>query len=184
MRVRFSLRDYKPEDFRTLWAIDQGCFPRGIAYTQFELRTFIQRTSSFTLVVEANEPDLVVRPLESPSAAGRKSTAPVSQTISGFLVAERGRGDGHIITIDVRSEARKRGAGSVLLHAAEERLRLWNCHRVHLETAVDNTAALGFYKKHGYSVTKVVPRYYSNGVDALVLEKDLLSPAPSVNVLK
>jgi len=30
-----------------------------------------------------------------------------------------------------------------------------------------------FYKRHGYSVVKTIPRYYSNGVDALVLQKDL-----------
>ena len=50
------------------------------------------------------------------------------------------------------------------------------CSTVRLETAVDNISALSFYKRHGYHVIKVIPRYYSNGVDALLLEKDLLSP--------
>jgi ribosomal protein S18 acetylase RimI-like enzyme len=44
---------------------------------------------------------------------------------------------------------------------------------VELETAVDNVSALSFYKRQGYNVTKTQPRYYSNGVDALVLEKPL-----------
>ena len=44
---------------------------------------------------------------------------------------------------------------------------------VGLETAVDNVAALSFYKRHGYSVIRTWPRYYSNGVDALVLKKEL-----------
>jgi ribosomal protein S18 acetylase RimI-like enzyme len=38
---------------------------------------------------------------------------------------------------------------------------------------VDNQNALSFYKRHGYSVIRTWPRYYSNGVDALVLKKDL-----------
>ena len=42
-----------------------------------------------------------------------------------------------------------------------------------LETAVDNVAALSFYKRHGYSVVRTWPRYYSNGVDALVMRKEL-----------
>ena len=46
-------------------------------------------------------------------------------------------------------------------------------HAVGLETAVDNISALAFYKRHGYSVIRTWPRYYSNGVDALVLKKDL-----------
>ena len=175
--MRFRLRDYKREDFYALWEIDQGCFTPKIAYTQFELKTYILRATSFTLVAERNDvPQTAiaeVRDLRS------ESTPP---QIIGFLVAERGRNQGHIITIDVRRETRKHGVGSALLSAAEERLQLWNCTQVRLETAVDNVTALSFYKRHGYSVTKVVPRYYSNGVDALVLEKDLLSSVRSANV--
>jgi len=94
-------------------------------------------------------------------------------------VAERGKTAGHVITIDVRAEARIRSVGSVLLNAAEQRLRSSGCTQVRLETAVDNLAALSFYKKHGYSVARALPSYYSNGVDALLMEKDLLSPAAS-----
>jgi ribosomal protein S18 acetylase RimI-like enzyme len=53
-------------------------------------------------------------------------------------------------------------------------LRAAACRSVVLETAVDNAAALAFYKRHHYSVVKTMPRYYSNGVDAFVLEKELL----------
>ena len=38
---------------------------------------------------------------------------------------------------------------------------------------MDNLSALAFYKRHGYSVFETVPRYYSNGVDALRMKKDL-----------
>lgn len=100
--------------------------------------------------------------------------------VVGFLVAESGRrGVAHIITIDVRPEARQNGIGSALLAAAEARLRAARNSAVRLETAVDNASALSFYKQHGYDVIKTVPRYYSNGVDALLLEKSLLSPVSS-----
>ena len=84
-----------------------------------------------------------------------------------------GRARGHIITIDVIAAARRFGVGSLLLRAAEDRLISAGCRAVELETAVDNVSALSFYKRHGYSVIKTFPRYYSNGVDALVLEKEL-----------
>ena len=61
----------------------------------------------------------------------------------------------------------------MLLRAAEDRLRAARCRSVELEAAVDNVSALSFYKRHAYSVIKTFPRYYSNGVDALVLQKDL-----------
>lgn len=167
--MRFCLRNYKREDFYTLWEIDQSCFAPSIAYTQFELRSFIHRTTSFTLIAEAGE---------------SSAAMPTAAHILGFIIAERASRQGHIITIDVRRETRRLGVGSALLTAAEERLQLWNCPQIRLETAVDNSSALSFYKRHRYSVTKVVPRYYSNGVDALVLEKDLLSAAASANVRK
>ena len=92
------------------------------------------------------------------------------------------RGIGHIITIDVLPAARRSGVGSRLLVAIEERLQNAGVTRVFLETAVDNQAALSFYKRHDYFLVKTVPRYYSNGLDAFVLEKDLLSLAKAANL--
>ena len=101
----------------------------------------------------------------------------------GFLVAESSRrGIGHIITIDVRAEARRHRVGSALLEAAELRLRAAQCHMVRLETAVDNAGALSFYKRRGYNVMQTIPHYYSSGVDALLLEKDLLLRIEAMSV--
>jgi [ribosomal protein S18]-alanine N-acetyltransferase len=157
--VQFTVRDYRREDFDTIWRIDQACFPAGIAYSRFELKVYIRRPAAFGLVAESCE--------KQPS-------------ILGFLVAESSRrGIGHIVTIDVRAEARRFHIGSSLLEAAELRLRSVNCHLARLETAVDNVSALAFYKRHGYDVMKTVPRYYSNGVDALLFEKELRSAGSS-----
>lgn len=160
--VEFVLRDYRPDDFETLWKIDQQCFAPGIAYSRRELSVYIRRSGSFTVVAE--------RP------AGIKASQNSKPETVGFIVAETNRrGVGHIISIDVLPDFRRSGLGSKLLRQAETRLQNQNCTFSVLETAVDNAAALAFYKRHQYSVTKVVPRYYSNGVDAFVLEKELNS---------
>jgi [ribosomal protein S18]-alanine N-acetyltransferase len=148
--VPFVIRDFKPDDLETLWRIDQECFPPGISYSRLELRVYIQRRGSFTLV----------------------AADPADNKIAGFVVAYGGL-TGHVITIDVIAAARRSRVGSQLLQAAENRLREAGSKAVGLETAVDNLAALAFYKRHGYSVIRTWPRYYSNGVDALVLRKDL-----------
>jgi len=159
VKVRFTVREYRPEDFDTLWSIDQSCFAQGIAYTRYELRTYIHRHTAFTLVAESVEHPAAPNPI-----------------ILGFVVAESSRrAVGHVITIDVRAAARRLRVGSTLLSAAEQRLRDSKCDSVRLETAVNNASALAFYKRHGYDVTNVIPHYYSNGVDALLLEKSLLS---------
>jgi ribosomal-protein-alanine N-acetyltransferase len=162
--VPFAIRDYASSDFDALWRIDQDCFPPGIAYSRGELSFYMRRSTSFTLVA-----------VETPPTLNNTSPLPSKppEAYAGFIVAEAGRRSGHIITIDVVAAARRSGVGSLLLREAEERLRAARCVSVELETAVDNTSALSFYKRHGYSVIKTSPRYYSNGVDALVLEKAL-----------
>ena len=177
--MHFTVRNYQPADFFALWRIDQSCFPPGIAYTRDELYWFIRRKTGFTLVAEGCEQKATSGSAAVVAQAGEERVAGEPGSILGFLVAEGERGQGHVITIDVRSEARGKRIGSALLTRAEEHLRLRSCRTVRLETAVDNVGALGFYKKHGYVVSKLVPRYYSNGLDALVLEKVLLSSSRS-----
>ena len=152
--VEFVLREFRRADFDSLWRIDQECFAPGIAYSRVELAAYIRLRGAFTMVaVDDSEVKIL-----------------------GFIVAQANRrGVGHILTIDVPPASRRFGVGSKLLATAEERLGAASCHCVVLETAVDNAAALAFYKRHQYSVVKSIPRYYSNGVDAFVLEKDLLS---------
>ena len=166
----FTIRDFQPSDFETLWRIDQDCFPPGISYSRTELKVYMRRRGSFTLVAA----DAAPATPDAESGTGGKHPLPIASTdLAGFLVAEADRGSGHIITIDVVAAARRSGVGSLLLRAAEERLRAAGCRSVELETAVDNVSALSFYKRHAYSVIRTFPRYYSNGVDALVLQKDL-----------
>jgi [ribosomal protein S18]-alanine N-acetyltransferase len=98
--------------------------------------------------------------------------ADAADQIVGFIVVHGGS-TGHIITIDVAPAVRRGGVGSQLLRGAEDRLRAAGSSAVGLETAVDNLSALSFYKRHDYSVVKTWPRYYSNGVDALIMRKEL-----------
>ena len=146
--VALNLRDFQSHDFESLWRMDQECFPPGISYSRQELKAYMKYRGAFTLVATENE------------------------DILGFIIATGGP-TGHIITIDVGPTARRSGVGSMLLNGAEQRLRARGSLAVGLETAVDNIAALAFYERHGYSVVRTWPRYYSNGVDALVLKKEL-----------
>jgi [ribosomal protein S18]-alanine N-acetyltransferase len=173
--VPFIIRDFQPSDFDTLWRIDQACFPPGISYSRTELKVYMRRRGSFTLVAIDAAPSATATTVPESGKPEKHSPPIASANLAGFLVAEAERHSGHIITIDVIAAARRSGVGSLLLRAAEDRLRFAGSRSVELETAVDNVSALSFYKRHAYSVIKTFPRYYSNGVDALVLQKDLVS---------
>lgn len=158
----FRIRQFRKEDFEQLWAIDQECFPPGISYTRIELAFYMRRPRAFTLVAESEGPARTPGPYAE------------ARHVLGFVVGEASaRGAGHIITIDVRREARRHRVGTALLQEAEERLGAGGSRHVFLETAVDNVPALAFYKRHGYELIKTIPRYYKNNLDALLLGKKL-----------
>jgi ribosomal-protein-alanine N-acetyltransferase len=174
--VETKLRDFRREDFETLWQIDQKCFIPGIAYSRFELATFIRRRGGFTIVAETSpfREEIPVR--DSSLRPAAKGSRLRNLEVAGFIIGEISRAHlGHIISIDVLPDARRRGLGSQLLVQAEHRLHTAGCHGVILETAVDNAAAIAFYQRHGYKVVRTVHGYYSNGLDALVLSKRLVT---------
>lgn len=150
-----QVRKYESEDFERLLEIDQSCFIEGIAYSPMELRYFLAMPSAISLV-GVNDGKIL-----------------------GFIVADRfrprraSRSVGKIITIDVAPEAQHIGLGTLLMNSAEHELKQAGCDYVSLEVAVDNAPALNFYKKHGYSVLKVLPRYYLDSIDGLLMGKRL-----------
>jgi ribosomal protein S18 acetylase RimI-like enzyme len=153
----FTLRKYQPQDFNRLVEIDQACFVEGIAYDTDEMRYYLSMPSTFTVV----------------------GTAGGSGDIQGFIIADRFRARrasrlmGRIITIDVLPNIQHTGLGTLLLGRAEDELKEAGCDYVSLEVAVDNESALRFYKKHGYSVLKILPNYYLGSVDGLLMGKKL-----------
>ncbi len=145
--MRLILRPFAPEDFETLYAIDQVCYPAGIAYSKRTLRWFLRLPGANCLVAEEEG------------------------QIAGFLLAEHAGGRAHLITIDVLERYRRRGVGTALLQAIEQKLAARGVRHVELETATDNQAAVAFWHKHGYRTVGVLKRYYSNDLDAYSMQK-------------
>ena len=71
-----------------------------------------------------------------------------------------------------------RGIGSLLLTRAEEFVKIiLNKNTIKLEVRKDNTKAINFYIKRGYNPDKIKYHYYQDGMDALVMKKELNSYA-------
>jgi ribosomal protein S18 acetylase RimI-like enzyme len=151
--VTITLRVYTPDDFETLYRIDQACYPRGIAYSRGMLRGFLGLPGADCLV----------------ALTGEKQAA----EIAGFIIGESAGIEARIITIDVLEEHRRGGVGTVLLRALEERLRARGARRVELETATSNAAGVAFWEHHGYRKTGVLHGYYLGRLDAWKMRKTL-----------
>jgi ribosomal protein S18 acetylase RimI-like enzyme len=148
-----ELRDYRPADFEQLWDLDQRCFSSDIAYSREELSYYLQNRTAICVVAW-------------------EGACPL-----GFILGHVVRGGvGHVVTLDVDTAGRRSGLGSTLMHSLDERFRLAGCTSSMLEVAVNNKAALAFYKKHNYSVLKVLRRYYPNGLDGFLMGKQLRQP--------
>ena len=151
---RALLRDYHRADFESIWELDQQCFPPGIAYSKSELRAFISRKTAETIVAELD--------------------GAIVGFIVGFVVGGRGRRDeGHVITLDVATSARRQGLGQRLLAELERRLLAAGTRRVVLEAAADNTIAIRFYERLGYRKVAHLANYYRPGMPAWRMEKAL-----------
>ena len=100
----------------------------------------------------------------------------------GFLVAEeegyvigyvmfwiKYENQGHIISIAVDKNYRRRGAGTELLLKAIGILSLLKIDAIYLEVRQSNTEAVEFYEKFNFIKDRVVPNYYESGEGAIVM---------------
>ena len=79
-------------------------------------------------------------------------------------------GWGWIATIAVDPNFRRRGVGTALLHACEKQLGV---PRSRLTVRLSNQGAITLYEREGYATIDVWKSYYSDGEDAMVMEKTL-----------
>lgn len=99
--------------------------------------------------------------------------------IVGFIAGDPRRSEGHtiVVTIGVDPDWQGRGLGERLLRTVEARSVL---PRLQLMVRVSNRPALGLYRKLGYQIVDTWRRYYGDGEDAYLMEKDI-SPSPQVS---
>ena len=148
-----TFRDYEQGDFRRLCELDQACFEPDIAYSPEEIALALSQRRSFAIV----------------AASGRDRS-----DVVGFVLASLDRTSlGHIVTIDIHAEHRRKSIGRNLMDHAEGRLSAMGARRVVLEVATENVPAISFYQARGYIHRRKLPRYYRDGSDAYLMEKAL-----------
>ncbi len=79
---------------------------------------------------------------------------------------------GHIVSIAVLPNYRRRGIGTMMMFKSLERLKeYYNVNEVYLEVRVGNIPAINLYEKLGFKKVKLIKHYYLDGEDAFVMAK-------------
>ncbi len=81
---------------------------------------------------------------------------------------------GHVVSIAVLEEYRRRGIATALLNASMQSMKNdYKAEEVYLEVRVSNNPAIALYEKLGFSKVKVLKAYYADGEDAYLMARPL-----------
>ena len=154
----FRLRDFRPEDLEEVMHINRTCLPEN--YTAYFFMSIHRRYPDLFLVAERD---------------GR---------IVGYIMCRierdfmRRRTKGHIISIAVMPEHRRRGIATALMKEALARMmHRYGAGECYLEVRVSNLPAISLYEKLGFWKDRIVPKYYLDGEDAYIMRKKLAPDA-------
>ncbi|HVS21984.1 MAG TPA: GNAT family N-acetyltransferase [Pyrinomonadaceae bacterium] len=151
INARYDLRPLTVAQIDECWQLDQRCFVDGEAYSRdtFEYLLSAPESVSYRVVTQ---------------------NSAMAGFVIGLLEPDH---TGHITTIGIAPEHRRRRLASCLMERAEDGFRRRNVRIVRLEVRAGNVPAQELYASLGYSVTQRLRKYYSNGGDGLLLVKPI-----------
>ena len=117
----------------------------------------------------------VLRAIRDP--ATNVAVAIESDCIVGFGIMQYWEETAHLALFAVRPSHRNRGLGSRLISWLEQPARIAGIERVRVEARADNHRAIAFYGRLGFVPVRTVSGYYGGIVDAVQLQKQLVTPA-------
>ncbi len=151
MAVDYTIDDMTHDDLDEVLEIERSSFPSPWSRELF-LREF-ENSFSFNLVARSCE-----------EGKGR---------IVGYIVFWITADEMHILDLAVHKDFRRQGIGSSLVNRALNIGRHRGGRRVFLEVRRSNCKAQRLYRTLGFVTIGERKRYYSDGEDALVMEREL-----------
>ena len=154
----YSLRVFAPPDIESVVNINRVCLPENYA-PYFFLDTF--NSSPQTFIVAESQGNIV-----------------------GYIMCriEHGFSDvrklhfakkGHVISVAVMPEFRRRSIGRGLVESALSALSGLSADECFLEVRITNDPAIELYRKLGFEITRTISRYYYDGSDAYVMTRQI-----------
>ncbi len=158
MQSPFTLRKFVPDDLQGVMQVNRVCLPEN--YTDFFFIDLHQRFPE-TFIVAENDGKLL-------GYIMCRIEVGLSSLGLGGLMRK-----GHVVSIAVIPQGRRRGLAQALINRALEGMRYYKAKQGFLEVRVTNEAAISLYKKLGFEISRTINGYYSDGEDAYVMTKRL-----------
>lgn len=115
-------------------------------------------------------PELVAREVEQDHSLILVITS--EEKVVGFVIAWLILDELHILNVAVDPALRRRGIARLLLGELLERAASNGFSLATLEVRVSNDPAIRLYRGLGFDAVGLRRRYYSDGEDALIMQKD------------
>ena len=148
----YEIRPLTLKHLKEVLRLSVRCFKKGENYTKHTFNYLLNLPNGLSYQIITTGKDMV-----------------------GFIfVSVSAEGVGHITTIGVAPEHRRRGLAVRLLQHAEAALSERGINMVVLEVRVGNASAQNLYRACGYAVTQRVFKYYTNGEDCFIMVKPLI----------
>ncbi len=80
---------------------------------------------------------------------------------------------GHVVSIAVIEEERKKGIGNALVEESVNGVKLRKCDEFYLEVRCSNTDAVRLYEKMGFTIRQQLNTYYRDGENAYLMAIEL-----------
>ena len=160
MQQTYKLRKFKPDDLQSVMRINRFCLPEN--YMDFFFMDLYQRFPETFIVAEEN--GQIIGYIMCRIEVG------LSNFGLGGLIRK-----GHVVSIAVLPQGRRKGIAQALMAKGIEGMIHYKAKLCYLEVRVTNDPGVSLYKKLGFEVTKTLKGYYSDGEDAYVMTKKLLT---------
>ena len=158
MQDVFELRKFAMNDLPGVTHINQICLPEN--YTDFFFVDLYRRFPETFIVAEENAN--VVGYIMCRIEVGLSNIG-----LPGLVKK------GHVVSVAVMPEYRRKGIGGALVTKAMEGMRTYGAKQCYLEVRVTNEEGISLYKKLGLEVSRTIRGYYADGEDAYVMSKKL-----------
>jgi ribosomal-protein-alanine N-acetyltransferase len=158
MQQTCKLRKFTPDDLQSVMQINRLCLPEN--YMDFFFMDLYKRFPETFVVAE--EYGKIIGYIMCRIEVGFASLG------LGGLIRK-----GHVVSIAVLPQGRRKGVAYALMTRAIEGMRYYKAKLGYLEVRVTNDAGVSLYKKLGFEVTQTHHGYYSDNEDAYVMTKQL-----------